>query len=375
MIRYFATCVRGMEEVLAQELRALPAHEVQIGRGGVSFCGDRSIMYQANLWLRTAIRVLRPVLTAPVHSPDELYDAARSLDWSRYLTPDHTLAVDANVRDSVITHSQYAARRVKDAICDQFLAKVGRRPSVDARRPMVPLNLHIHQNVAVLSLDSSGESLHKRGYRPVLTKAPLNEALAAGLILLSRWDSQTPFVDPMCGSGTLPIEASWIALDRAPGLTRQGFAFQSWLDFDIAFWTELREQARRRMARSLPAGVSGSDIRRDVVDFATKNARAAGVGHLVQWSVRDVAAFHASDSPPGTLIVNPPFGERLGQEADLRRLYGTLGQLFRRLPGWRCWVFTGNGEMARTVRLPVRERIHLFHGAIRCQFLRFDPSG
>lgn len=373
MFRYFATSARGLEEVLADELRALPAQDVEPGRGGVSFRGDLVTLYLANLWLRTAIRVLRSVLTATVHSPDELYDAVRSVDWSRYLTPEHTLAVDANVRDSAITHSQYAARRVKDAICDQFLARVGRRPSVDPRQPMVPLNLHIHQNQAVLSLDSSGESLHKRGYRPVLTKAPLNEALAAGLILLSRWNRHTPFVDPMCGSGTLPIEAGWIALDRAPGLTRRRFAFQSWLDFDVQLWTELRDQARSRMARSLPSPICGSDIRRDVVDFAGKNARAAGIGHLLQLTTQDITRFQPPEGEPGTVIINPPYGERLGEDADLRRLYSALGTLFRRMPGWRCWVFTGNGELARCLHLPVQERIHLFNGPIRCQLLRVDP--
>src|SRR5438552_7323813 len=181
--RYFATCGRGIEPVLADELRALGGADVQPGRGGVHFAGDMATLYQANLWLRTAIRVLWPILEVHVESPDELYDAVRSLDWSRWLTPEHTLAVDCNVRDSHITHSKYAALRVKDAICDQFVERVGRRPSVDVEQPMIGLNLHVYQNQAVLSLDSSGESLHKRGYRPILTKAPLNEALAAAIIL------------------------------------------------------------------------------------------------------------------------------------------------------------------------------------------------
>src|SRR4029077_18507026 len=195
--------------------------DVATGRGGVSFHGDQALLYQANLWLRTAIRVLQPVLDAPVTSPEELYDVVRAVDWTQYLTPEHTIAVDCNVRDSHITHSKYAALRTKDAICDQFVERCGRRPSADVDRPMVGLNLHVYKDVATLSLESSGESLHKRGYRPILTRAPLNEALAAALILLTGWRGETPFVDPLCGSGTLPIEATWIALRRPPGLTRK----------------------------------------------------------------------------------------------------------------------------------------------------------
>ncbi len=239
--RYFATCGRGIEPVLADELRALGAADVAPGRGGVSFAGDRALLYRANLWLRTAVRVLMPVLEAPVTSPDELYDAVRSVDWSRYLTPEHTLAVDCNVRDSHITHSKYAALRTKDAICDQFVERCGRRPSVDVEEPMVGLNLHVYRDRATLSLDSSGMSLHKRGYRPIQTRAPLNEALGAALVLLTGWRGDVPFADPLCGSGTLPIEAAWIALRRPPGLTRKRFGFQGWMDYDVELWTALRD--------------------------------------------------------------------------------------------------------------------------------------
>src|SRR5262245_45719676 len=263
--RYFATCARGIEPVLAEELRRLGAAGVEPGRGGVGFEGDQALLYRANLWLRTAVRVLRPVLEATVTTPDELYDAVRSLDWSRYLTPDHTLAVDCNVRDSRITHSKYAALRTKDAICDQFVERAGRRPSVNVDEPMVGLNLHIYRDRAVLSLDSSGESLHKRGYRPIQTRAPLNEALAAAIVLLTGWKGEAPLADPLCGSGTLPIEAAWIALRRPPGLTRRRFGFQGWMDFDVRLWTSLRDEARRGVRRKLPAPVFGSDVRGDAV--------------------------------------------------------------------------------------------------------------
>src|SRR6516165_6761937 len=268
LTKYFATCARGLEGISADELRDLGADNVQPGRGGVHFAGDQAILYNANLWLRTAIRVLQPILEAPVESPEDLYEAVKSLDWSCYLTPEHTLAVDCNVRDSRITHSKYAALKTKDAICDQFIERWGRRPSVNVDEPMVGLNLHIYRDQAVLSLESSGESLHKRGYRPILTRAPLNEALAAALILLTGWKGETPLVDPMCGSGTIPIEATWIASRRPPGLTRRRFGFQGWMDFDVELWTTLRDQARRGVRKQLPAPILGSDVRRDAISFS-----------------------------------------------------------------------------------------------------------
>jgi len=359
--------------VLADELRALGAADVEAGRGGAHVAGDQALLYQANLWLRTAIRVLRPILEADVQSPDELYDAVRSVDWSRYLTPEHTLAVDCNVRDSQITHSKYAALRVKDAICDQFVERVGRRPSVDVDEPMVGLNLHVYRDHAVLSLESSGESLHKRGYRPILTRAPLNEALAAGLVLLSGWTGATPFVDPMCGSGTLPIEAGWLALRRPPGLTRRRFGFQGWMDYDVRLWTELRDEARRGVGKRLAAPVLGSDARRDAITFSIDNARAAGIGHLVRFAVTDLRDFRPPPGPPGTILCNPPYGERIGEEKELRGLYKLLGDVLReRCGGWSAFVFTGNANLARHLGLPVAAQTPLFNGKIPCRLLKLE---
>jgi putative N6-adenine-specific DNA methylase len=372
MCRYFATCARGLEPILADELHALKARDVTPGRGGVAFAGGKALLYQANLWLRTAVRVLRPALEASVGSPSELYAAVQTIDWQAYLTPEHTLAVDCNVRSSRITHSQYAARVVKDAICDQFVARCGRRPSVDPERPMVGLNLHIYKDAAVLSLDSSWDSLHKRGYRPIQTRAPLNEALAAALVLRTGWRGEGPFADPLCGSGTLPIEAAWIALKRPPGLTRHHFGFQGWLDYDVRLWADLRDEARRGVGKRVAHPIVGSDARRDAVDFAGTNARAAGVGHLLCFDVQDVRAFRPPEGPPGTLICNPPYGERIGEEKELRGLYRTLGEVFRRCPGWGVWVFTGNQRLAAEIGLPGAEEVPLFNGKIPCRLIRFD---
>jgi len=372
--RFFATCARGFEPILADELRDLGAAAVESGRGGVHFAGDQALLYRANLWLRTAIRVLQPILTATVTSPDELYQAVQTVDWSQHMTPEHTLAVDSNVRDSHITHSKYAALKTKDAICDQFIERCGRRPSVNVDEPMVGLNLHIYRDEAVLSLESSGESLHKRGYRPILTKAPLNEALAAALILRSGWRGDTPFIDPLCGSGTLPIEATWIATRRPPGLTRKRFGFQSWMDFNIQLWTELRDEARRGVAKQLAAPILGSDQRRDAIQFSITNARTAGVGHLIRFEMKDLHDFQPPPGPPGTLICNPPYGERIGEEKDLKPLYKLLGNVFcERCAGWHVFVFTGNAALARDIGLEPAEEVLLFNGKIPCRLLRFEP--
>jgi putative N6-adenine-specific DNA methylase len=371
---YFATCARGLETVLAGELHDLGAADVEPGRGGVQFSGDQALLYRANLWLRTAIRVLQPILEVTVTSPEELYEAVRTVDWSRYLTPEHTLAVDCNVRDSHLTHSKYAALKVKDAICDQFVERSGRRPSVDVDEPMVGLNLHVYKDQAVLSLDSSGESLHKRGYRPIQTKAPLNEALAAALVLLSGWKHDTPFVDPLCGSGTLVIEAAWMAVRRPPGLTRRRFGFQGWMDFDIGLWTAMRDEARRGVRKRLEAPILGYDVRNDAIDFARGNARAAGVGHLLRFEVKDVKDFQPPPGPPGVLLCNPPYGERIGEERELVPLYRTLGEVFRsRCGGRRACVFTGNRALAREIGLQPERKVDLFNGKIPCQLLAFRP--
>ncbi len=371
--RYFATCGRGIEPILADELRQLGASDVTPGRGGVLFSGDQTTLYRANLWLRTAVRVLRPLLEGPVRSPDELYDLVQSIDWTEWLTPRHTLAVDCNVRDSAITHSQYAARRVKDAICDQFVARCGARPSVDPEEPMLGFNLHIYRNHATLSLDSSGMSLHKRGYRPIQTRAPLNEALAAAIILRTGWRGETAFVDPLCGSGTFPIEAAWLALRRPPGLTRKRFGFMGWMDYDVEQWTELRDEARRGVGRTLSAPISGSDVRGDAIAFAINNAKAAGIGHLLRFHKCDLRDLQLSHLSSGVLVCNPPYGERIGDEKSLVGLYRLLGEVFRqRAQGWTLWVFTGNARLAREIRLEPAEEVPLFNGKIPCRLLKFE---
>jgi putative N6-adenine-specific DNA methylase len=374
--KFFATCARGLEPILADELRALKAGGVEEGRGGVHFSGDQATLYQANLWLRTAIRVLKPLTTFQAASPEELYEGVKSIDWSGHLTLEHTLSVDCNVRDSHITHSHYAALKVKDAICDQFLERTGKRPSVDTENPLFALNLHIYRDLAVLSLDSSVESLHKRGYRPILMRAPINEALAAALILKTGWRGDAPLVDPLCGSGTFCIEAAWIALQRPPGLTRKAFGFQSWMDHDVKLWTELRDQARRGVKKKLDHAILGSDERRDSLRHSQDNARAAGMGHILNFSVKNMKDVQPPAGPPGVVICNPPYGERIGEEKELRELYRTMGGVFRqRFGGWRVFVFTGNARLARQIEMKVVAETAFWNGKIPCRLLEYRPEG
>jgi len=376
MPRFFATCARGLEPILAWELETLHAADITVGRGGVSFAGEIDLLYRANLWLRTAVRVLQPILEFPVRSTDELYDAVRSLHWPDFMSPDHTLAVDSNVRDSLITHSQYAARRVKDGICDQFRELAGRRPSVDTETPMIGINLHISRNKGILSLDTSWNSLHKRGYRPALTRAPLNEALAAGLLLSTGWFGDVPLVDFMCGSGTFPIEAAWIATHRPPGLTRKWFGFMGWPSFDRQLWNAIRDDARDKVATVCPTTIIGSDIRRDVVDFAINNAKTAGVGGIVPFHRLDLNETRPPDGPPGILICNPPYGERIGDESELIRDYQMIGEAAgRNWPGWRLLVFTSNDMLARNVGLPVERRTPFYNGSLACNLWEYHTGG
>lgn len=373
--RYFATCARGLEPILAGELASFGAEQITPGRGGVHFHGRLATLYRTALGLRTAIRLLEPLAEFDAFNPDQLYEHVRAVDWSQYTSPSQTLAVDCNVRDSNITHSQYAARRVKDAICDQFRDKFHARPSVDTEQPMLGLNLHISRNHVILSRDVSWDSLHKRGYRPVQTKAPINEALAAGLLIASGWSGESPLADVMCGGGTFLIEGAWIAARRAPGLTRKWYSFFGWPDFDRALWTAIRDAAREEVRKSLPISITGSDARSDAIAFAEMNVRRAGVAHLIRLQVNDVQTSRPPDGPPGLVIVNPPYGERIGDERSLIPIYRDLGETIRNIwPGWSLAVFTANDFLAQQINLPRLKFMAFYNGPIPCKLHLFSSA-
>ncbi|MBI3463036.1 MAG: bifunctional 23S rRNA (guanine(2069)-N(7))-methyltransferase RlmK/23S rRNA (guanine(2445)-N(2))-methyltransferase RlmL [Planctomycetes bacterium] len=363
----------GLEGVLANELAALGARDIVPGLRLVSFRGDRGLLYRVNLWCRTAIRFLRPIHSFPATNETELYDGISAIDWRQYLDVDGSLAIDPVVHNSFCTHSLYAAQLAKDAIVDQFRSRTGRRPSVDLKDPDLRINLHINQNQVTVHLDSSGDSLHKRGYRTEAGEAPISEVLAAGILSLTGWNRATALVDPMCGSGTFVIEAARLARNIAPGILRP-FAFERWKDYDRSLHSELDKEARAAVRDHLPFEIVGSDRDDRVVEIARQNARHAGVEASVRFESIDFADLAPPD-PPGVLVVNPPYDERMKVHA-IASFYRRIGDtLKQRFDGYTAFVFSGNLEAAKHVGLRTSRRIALFNGPIECRLLRYEIRG
>lgn len=367
---YFATAAKGLEEVLADELHALEVSTIVPGTGGVHFRGSRADGYRACLWLRTANRVLQPIGSFPCHSAEELYAGVHACPWEEFLAPGMTLALDASVRDSVLTHSRFAALKGKDAIVDRLRERRGARPDIDTAAPDLQVNLHIHRNSCTVSLDLAGDGLHRRGYRLERTTAPLRETLAAGLLLLSGWDGATPFADPMCGSGTLPIEAALIATRTAPGLARS-FAFQKWPGFDARGWQALRDEAHQ-LRRPAGAPIVGADRDPRALRVAQENAARLTGAAAITWTRADFARL----TPPataGTLLFNPPYGERLKDDGTLESLYRSMGDtLKQQWKGWMAWILTGNLDAAKRIGLKATRRIPLWNGPLECRLLKYE---
>lgn len=369
---FFATTAKGVEEVLAAEVARLGAAEVAVESGGVRFAGTLETAYRANLWLRTASRVLMPLAEFPCASPDELYRGVRALPWQRYLNPALTLAVDCSLRDSALTHSGFVALKTKDAIVDAMRDEFGSRPSVDTKDPDLRVNVRLYKNRCSVSLDTSGSPLDRRGYRLDRHEAPLKENLAAALVELSGWDGASPLVDPMCGTGTILIEAAMKALRIPPGLSRREFGFQRWPGFDGRLWDRIVAEARQGVLDALPAPVQGSDLSHSAVNMAAQNASRAGVLERLVLSRAPISELEPPPGP-GVVIINPPYGKRLGEEEALRPLYKEIGDVLKkRCRGYTAYLFTGNLELAKSVGLKATRRIVLFNGPIECRLLKYE---
>lgn len=372
MEEFFATTGKGIEELLAGELRALGVTVAAVESGGVRFTGDMTDCWRANLWLRTANRVLLPLAVFPCDSPQALYERVRELDWPALLTPDMTLAVDCNLRDSAMTHSGFVALKTKDAIVDALRDSCGRRPSVDTRNPDVRVNVHLVKNLCTVSLDSSGDPLDRRGYRLERTDAPLRETLAAALVELAGWDGSVPLADPMCGSGTILIEAALKAARRAPGMMRDGFGFQRWRNFDPLRWATFLAEAREAVISTLAIPVLGCDRQSRAVEVARQNARRAGVGEMLTLERRAIREFSPPPGP-GVLIFNPPYGHRLSDEELLKPLYREIGDVMKkRCTGYTAYLFTASPELAKCVGLKASRRFVLFNGPLECRLLKYE---
>ena len=370
-----ATTQFGLEELLADELYTLGADITHIGSRAVEFIGDQRLLYKTALWSRLAMRLLRPF--AAFYAADEkaLYREVGRIDWQDFIGPDQTFAITSVVNRSTFEHSLFVAQLTKDAIVDQFRARTGSRPSVDTRTPDVRLHLRMSENEVILSLDAAGDSLHRRGYRQHTNEAPLNEVLAAGLVLLSGWDGKKPLIDPMCGSATILTEAGLIAQRIAPGLFHQGkFGFENWYDFDPKLWEEVREEAKSQRLEEPQAYLAGSDLDPKTIDMAAANITAAGLEDCIRLSVRDVKdAVAPVKEQPGIVIMNPPYGERLGEEAEMAALYKTIGDgLKANFQGFDAFVFTGNLEAAKSIGLKAKRRTPLFNGPIDCRLFKYE---
>ena len=378
---FFATAPRGLESLLADELRALGAEEVAGTVAGVGFSGSLEVAYRVCLWSRLASRVLLQLAVFPAPTPEALYAGVRDIDWRAHLDPDATLAVDANVARSAINHSRFAALKVKDALVDQLRERCGVRPSVEPRRPDLRLNLRLLRDEATLSLDLSGESLHRRGYREEGARAPLKENLAAAILLRAGWPAVAAdggsLVDPLCGSGTLLLEGALLAADIAPGMLREYFGFCGWKGHDPELWRRLRTEAQTRREaglQRLPA-IAGFDADPEAVRAAWANAQRAGLQDRVHFERRELArlaAPPAAGATAGLVVANPPYGERLGELTELGPLYACLGsRLKEQFAGWQAAVFTGNPGLGRQIGLRAHKVYKLFNGALPCQLLLF----
>jgi putative N6-adenine-specific DNA methylase len=367
---FAATCSRGLEEVLADELRLVGADTVREGRGVVRFRGDLAVLYRAVLWLRTGMRVLAHLARGPAADRDGLYALAARVPWEEVLTPERTFAVEAVGLSRGVRHSGFAAQVVKDAVVDRLRRVKGRRPSVQRRHPDVRIHLHLADEGAELTLDAAGEPLSHRGYRRHGGPAPLNEATAAGILMLAGFDGARPLVDPLCGGGTLAVEAGLLATRTAPGLERS-FACERWPWHRAGLLASLREDARRAR-RAAPHPVLAADHDAAAVEAARRHVAAAGLDGMVVAEVSDVRRLAVPG--PGTLVVsNPPYGHRLGDVDQLRDLYRAIGDaLKQRAPGCTAWLLVGRRELAKEIGLKPARRIVLFNGPIECRLLRFD---
>lgn len=377
-LRFFAPAPRNLEALLAEELRGLGIASAREGRGGAGFHGDLAAAYRACLWSRVASRILLPLAQFPAPDPEALYDGIRHIPWQEHFDVDHTFAIDVTAAQAVIRHSHYAALKAKDAIVDQFRERTGTRPSVQTERPDININVYLRRDEAVVSLDLSGESLHRRGYRLAGAAAPLKENLAAGILLRSGWADIArtggAFFDPLCGSGTLPIEAALIAADIAPGMLRTHWGFLAWKRHEAGLWERLLDEAAERRARGLErlGPVGGQDHDARAIHDAHANARRAGLGDHARFEQRalaDCAPAHGT----GLLATNPPYGQRIGTAAELPALYGLLGRVMKEhFRGWRAAVLTDDPELCRGFGLRVLRMHTLYNGAIECRLMHYE---
>ena len=364
-----AKTFQGLENVLAKELTELGANDVQIGRRMVSFSGDKELMYRANFQLRTAIRILKPIKHFRATTADEVYEAVKAMDWTEYLDNDTTFAVDSVVFSTEFRHSKFVAYKVKDAIVDQFREKTGNRPNVRITNPDLQLHIHVAEFDCTLSLDSSGESLHRRGYRQESVEAPLNEVLAAGIIMQTGWHGECDLIDPMCGSGTIAIEAALIARGIAPGVYRKEYAFEKWRDYDRELFEKIYEDESKE--RPFEHHIYAYDINHNAIAIASNNVKAAGLSKEISLQQQDFKDF-TQPKEKSIIITNPPYGERISAP-DLLGLYKMIGErLKHQFTGCEAWILSYREECFDQIGLRPSLRTPLFNGSLECELRKYQ---
>jgi putative N6-adenine-specific DNA methylase len=370
MEKFFATCPRGLEPLLAEELRQWKAESIHAVGGGVGFEGDFLFCYRVNLESRIASRVLWQVRAGGYRSEDDIYEAAYSLPWTDWFDPARTIRVDISATKSPLTSLNFVTLKIKDAVCDKVRRLSGRRPDVDTRRPDVPIQGHLTDRDFTLYLDTTGEPLFKRGQRLATGEAPLRENLAAGILRLAGWSPDTPLLDPMCGSGTILLEAACIALDIAPGLGRH-FAFEKLKNFDPRRWRELWQRSAARQKAKVPLPIYGSDLSGDALKAARANFKAAALANVVSLKRANVLEI-AAPAKEGIIVTNPPYGVRLGEQQQLAAFYPKLGDVLKKkFCGWRVYLFSADMRLPKLIRLAASKRIPLFNGALECRLYEY----
>jgi putative N6-adenine-specific DNA methylase len=361
----------GLEEVLAKELLRLGGRDIEIHNRAVSVVGDIGFLYKANLGLRTALRILKPIFSFEVQNEESLYQHIKEFAWENLITTEQTLAVDCVLNTDIFTHSYYIALKTKDAIVDRFREKFDKRPSVDTADPDLRINIHVFRTTCSVSLDSSGSSLHKRGYREETGEAPINEVLAAGLLMLSGWERHQPLIDPMCGSGTFLIEAAMYANNIPAGYFRKSYGFMKWNDFNRELWDTIFESSVNKIKNDDYVKIFGCDILENMANKASENVRLANVDDVVSVSH---SSFHDFNPPQarGVVIMNPPYGERIGLQ-DINEFYKSIGDTLKsKYSGYDAWIISSSPEGFKSVGLRPSRKITVFNGSLECRFMKFE---
>ncbi len=368
--KMLAKTMFGFEELLEKELKDLGALNVEKGVRSVSFEGDKGFMYKANLCLRTAIKILKPIQSFRVRSEQDLYDKVYRMDWNKYLSYDHTFAIDATVNSDLFNHSLYIALKTKDAIADKFREQHNRRPSVDLKYPDLRINVHIQKNECTISLDSSGQSLHQRGYKTATNIAPINEVLAAGMLLLSGWHGQTDFMDPMCGSGTIPIEAAMIACNIPANINRREFAFEKWGDYDQDLFDRIVDSSLKK-TKDFHYKIYAMDKVGSAVRKATDNVRNANLSDYIQVEQKDFFQSTKVSDDKLQMVFNPPYGERLA--INMEEFYAKIGDTLKQhYSNTDAWFITSSMESIKHVGLRPSRKIKLFNGKLESRLLKYE---